>query len=79
MSSIQTVVWIVYSFLLLGSIPLYRYISFLNYSFTEGHLDGLYFAIMNKAAMNICMQGFAWTYNFITLEYVSKVLLQVTW
>ena len=34
----------------------------------EGHLGCFqHWAIMNKAAINICVQGFAWTYIFDSL------------
>ena len=44
---------------------------FIHSSF-DGHLDFHCLAIVNKAAMNICVQVFAGTYVFISLGYVVR-------
>lgn len=42
----------------------------------QGHLDYFQFgAIVNKAAVNILVQVFVWTYIFISCEYLEVELL----
>ena len=41
-------------------------------SSVDGHMGCFHFlAIVNNAAMNICLQVFVWTYVFISLGYIS--------
>ena len=59
-----------YSFLLPNNILFYGYIRFIHL-LVNGYLDCFYFlAIMDNAAMNICVQVSVWTYVFSYIGYI---------
>lgn len=59
---------VVYSFLLLSSVPLYGCTSLCIHSPVGGPLNCFQFwAVTYKAAMNMCVQVLVWTYTFNSL------------
>ena len=63
-----------HSFLLPNDIPLYKYTVFYLsiHQFIAICLLWMFLAIMNNAAMNICVYVFAWTYIFNSLGYMPR-------
>ena len=63
-----------HSFLLPNDIPLYKYTisCFSIHQLIDICLLWMFLAIMNNAAMNICIYVFAWTYIFSSLRYTPR-------
>ena len=62
---------VLHSFSLLSNVLLYGYTTIC--LSVDGHLDCFYFlAIMNNAALSICVQVFVWAYVFISLGYIPR-------
>ena len=54
-----------------ANIPLFGFTTV--YSSVDGHLCCFYLvAVMNNAAMNICVQVFGWTYIFISPKNMNN-------
>lgn len=64
-------VWVICSFLLVFSIPLYEYTTISISIFLLMEL-GLFLAIRNKDAENILVQAVLWTYALIFLGYIPR-------
>ena len=62
----------VHSFVLLNNIQLYGYTAICPFHQLIDIWTVCFLAIINNAAMRICIQVFVWTYVFISLGYIPR-------